>query len=174
VTGGVAQHLDLLVDVVEAVGARQEQGGDAQARERVDDPVAVARQHDEVGLLAADGLDVGPEPAHVRQRRAGRVVRALVDRDHLRPRLEREEHLGERGGQRHDALRCGGDLDVAVLRGHRHRERGFRGGGRRGAGVVTVVVAAGGGAEQEGRGDEGSGEAADGGPGQGNAPSVVW
>ena len=54
------------------------------------------------GRSFSDGLDVRLEAGQVRLRRLGRVVRLVVDGDHLRAGADGEQHLGGRRRERDD------------------------------------------------------------------------
>ena len=151
VPGGLAQRLDLLVRSVEIRRRVLEQDGDVERLQPLHEPARVVGGDDEVRLVAGDRLDVRLEAGEVGHRRLGRVVRLVVDGDHLVAGADGEERL--RGGRRErddrvglllerDGAVVGLDRDGEVRGSRRRLDRGRRGGrrGRRGGGIVVSAA----------------------------------
>ena len=90
--------------------------------ERVDEPLRVVRDDDEIRFEGGDRLDVGREPRQRRLRRALRVVRLVVDGDHLLARADGEQRLRRGRRERDDAPGLLADRHLAVAGGDGHRE----------------------------------------------------
>jgi VanZ family protein len=143
---GLAQSLDLLIGGVEVGRSVLQEHGDLELLEPVHEPARIVGGDDEVGLVARDRLDIGLEARKIRHRRVGRVVRLVVDGDHLLTGADREQRLGGRGGERDDGVGLLGERQSAVVGLDRDREVGGRllgrGRGCRRSGRLGIVAAA--------------------------------
>ena len=121
------QLVDLLVDDVEAGSGVLLQRGDADTFEGFAEVARLRRVDDQIGLVGGDRLHVRLEPGEFGHRRLGRVVGLVVDGLDLVAGSDREQHLGRRRGEGHDALGTALERHVAVRRGDRDGElRGRR------------------------------------------------
>jgi len=96
VAGGGAELFDLGVDVVESDGGGSCPVGDADALDLFDEVGVGAFGDDEVGFESEDRFDVrvvAADAGHL-VGGVGRVVREVVDGDHLVTGADGVEHLG--------------------------------------------------------------------------------
>ena len=93
VSRGNAQLRDLLVRVAEILGRRLDQDRYVEHGQPVHEASIVIGGDHQVRLVCGDRFDVGLEARELCHGGVGRVVRLLIDRDHLVTRVDREEHL---------------------------------------------------------------------------------
>ncbi len=144
VAGDLAELVDLFVGVGEGHRGGQREHVGADGLEPGFEVVGPTRDHDEVGLVGGDRLDVRLVGREVGRRHLGGEVGLVVDGDDLVAGADGEEHLRRRRRQRDDAL---GPIVRACRRARRRR----LGGCGAGLGRLVVVAARG---EQRGRGEQ--------------------
>ena len=76
-------------------------------------PLLSSRDDDEIGLVGGDRLDVRRVAGELRHRRPRRIVRLVVDRDHLFAGADRKQVLGCGRRERDDPDRLRGERDLA-------------------------------------------------------------
>ena len=99
-----AEPEDLAVCLPEVVGSRDELDLDPELAELRREVVRVVRDEDEIRVIVRDRLLVGRVAGEVGARGARRVVRLVVDRDHLLAGADREQVLGDGRRERDDPV----------------------------------------------------------------------
>src|SRR5437660_11863598 len=100
--GGRAELLDLDVGVVEVFGRGLDQDRNVKCLHAVYQARCILRGDNEIRGEGGDGLDVWRETGQLSLGSSRGVVRLVVDRDDLRPRAQREQHLASAWRERAD------------------------------------------------------------------------